>query len=207
MANPPRQRTILLVHSHYGAPPELFARAAESGFGTIVRDRDLTRAHFDAAFGLITTTHLDQLGFLSWSEAVQDLLGRGGRWFFNGHVLRELIPGLKIYVPIVRARRADLVLTGLNAHPIFAGIDPRSFEENKGVAGFYGRGHNPLPEGALGITGVGPDKVPLDWEWSLPTGGKMFSHAGNDVGAMGGANLAHDRVAPRVIAWTLGELN
>lgn len=200
-------RSLLLIHSHYGTPSDLFQAAAAQGVGRIVRERELTREHFDEAVGLITTTHLDQLGFLAWSEAVQALLRRGGRWFFNGHILRELIPGLGIYQPIVRARRADLVLTRLNEHPIFEGIEQSSFEENKGVAGFYGRGHNPLPLGALAVNGVGPNRYPLDWEWNVPGGGKMFSHAGNDLGAgMAGINPTHGLVGPRVIAWTLGDL-
>ncbi len=198
--------SLLLVHSHYGDPPGLFQLAVEKNLGTIVRERDLTPAHFDRATGLITTSHLDQIGFMSRSESVQKLLARGKNWFFNGHILRELIPGLGIFVPIIAARRADLVLTRLNEHPIFEGIDQKSFEENKGVAGFYGRGHNPLPSGALPVNGVGPDRHPIDWEWRPPGGGAIFSHAGNDLGGMGGPNSTHERVAPRIIAWTLGEL-
>jgi hypothetical protein len=200
------QKQLLLIHSHYGEPPGLFQLAVEQGVGTIVRERDLTDAHFDAASGLITTTHIDQLGFPAWSGAVQAMLSRGGRWFFNGHILRELIPGLRIYVPIVRAKRADLVLTRLRAHPIFEGIEQSSFEENKGVAGFYGRGHNPLPEGAVAINGVSAQNLPIDWEWSLPGGGRMFVHAGNDIGGMGGPNKTHEVVAPRILSWTLGDL-
>lgn len=200
-------KSLLLIHSHYGAPSELFQLAVEQGFGKVVRERDLTQAHFDEAAGLITTTHLDQPGFLAWSDATQALLKRGGRWFYNGHIMRQLIPGLHIYQPIVRAKRSDLVLTWLNDHPIFAGIDQQSFEENKGVAGFYGRGHNPLPEGALAVNGVGPNQYPLDWEWNVPGGGKMFSHAGNDLGAgMANVNPTHAVVAPRILAWTLGDL-
>lgn len=202
-----QDRQLLLIHSHYGAPPGLFTLAEEKGLGAIVRERDLTRAHFDRAFGLVTTSHLDQIGFLHWSGAVQALLDRGGRWFYNGHIVRELIPGLGIYVPIKQAKRADLVLTPLAAHPIFEGIERSSFEENKGVAGFYGRGHNPLPEGAMAITGVGPGWLPLDWEWILPSGGRMFCHAGNDMGGMGGPNPTHEKVAPRILEWTLGGLN
>jgi hypothetical protein len=198
--------SLLLVHSHYGDPPGLFQLAVAKNLGTIVRERDLTPGHFDRATGLITTSHLDQIGFMDRSESVQKLLARGKNWFFNGHILREMIPGLENYIPIVRARRADLVLTRLHDHPIFEGIDQQSFEENKGVAGFYGRGHNPLPAGAVAINGIGPDKLPVDWEWSLPGGGRMFSHAGNDIGGMGGPNKTHELVAPRIIAWTLGEL-
>jgi hypothetical protein len=201
------ERRILLIHSHYGEPSSLFRAAAAEGVGTIVRERELTREHFDGAVGLITTTHLDQVGFLEWSDAAQALLKRGGRWFYNGHILRELIPGLGIYRPIVGARRADLVLTRLSDHPLFDGIDQKGFEENKGVAGFYGRGHNPLPDGARAINGIGPENRPVDWVWDVPGGGEMFSHAGNDLGAgMSGINPTHDVIAPRIIAWTLGEL-
>lgn len=200
-------KSLLLIHSHYGTPSGLFQLAVEQGVGKVVRERDLTRAHFDEAAGVITTTHLDQPGFLACSDAVQALLQRGGRWFYNGHVMRELIPGLQTFQPIVRAKRVDLVLTRLNEHPIFEGIEQKSFEENKGVAGFYGRGHNPLPEGAVVINGVGPNQFPLDWEWNVPGGGKMFSHAGNDIGvAMAGVNPTHAVVAPRILAWTLGDL-
>ena len=159
----PAPRPILLVHSHFGEPPRLFSRAVERGDAVIVRELQLTRAHLAAARGLITTQHLDQIGFMAFGEEVQALLDRGGRWFFNGHILRPFIGGLGIYQPIVRAKRADLVLTRLNEHPIFAGIEQRSLEENKGVAGFYGRGHNPLPDGGLAVNGMGPNRFPVDW--------------------------------------------
>lgn len=197
---------LLLVHSHYGNPPDLFGLAMERGDAVIVREKDLAPAHFETARGLITTSHVDQLNFLALRPHVEAFLSRGGNWFFNGHFLRELVSGIGIYQPTIRAQRADLVLTRVNEHPIFDGVDQPSFEENKGVAGFYGRGHNPLPQGALVVNGIGPDKLPIDWEWRLPTGGRIFSHAGNDIGGMGGPNPSHKLVAPRIIAWTMGEL-
>lgn len=201
-------KKLLLIHSHYGMPPSQFQYAVEQGIGTIVRERELTLAHFDQAIGLITTSHLDQIGFIRWSDAAQALLDRGGRWFFNGHIMRELVPGLKTFVPIIRAKRLDLTMLRLNAHPIFEGIDQASFEENKGVAGFYGRGHNPMPHGAsIAINGLSNNNYPVDWEWTLPSGGKFFSHAGNDMGSMGSVNPTHDLVAPRILSWALGDLN
>ncbi|MCR6636672.1 hypothetical protein [Devosia sp.] len=202
---PATSGALLLIHSHYGEPPGLFTLALERGDAVIVRERDLTPAHFAAARGLTTTSHLDQLGLMHFADDLEAFMARGGRWFFNGHILRPFLKGLGIYEPIAKAKRADLVLTRLNEHPIFAGIDQPSFEENRGVAGFYGRGHNPLPEGALAINGIGPQNLPIDWEWTLPSGGKMFSHAGNDVGGMGGPNPNHALLAPRILAWTMGE--
>lgn len=198
--------SVLIVQSHYGTSRGLYQDAVASGRAIVVRERGLTRDRFAAATGLITTTHLDQIGFLDWQEEVEALLARGGRWFFNGHVLRELVSGLESYIPLKHPKRADYTLTRLSEHPIFAGIDQRDLEENKGVAGFYGRGHNPLPPGGIAVNGIGPDLLPVDWDWPLPGGGRMFSHAGNDLGGMGSA-MGHNTVlTDRILAWTEGTL-
>lgn len=199
-------KSLLLIHSHYGEPPGLFRLAEERGDALVVRELQLRPEHFAQARGLVTTTHLDQIGFMAYGAELQALLARGGRWFFNGHILRELVPGLGIYRPIPNVKRPDLALTRLVEHPIFAGIDQKGLEENKGVAGFYGRGHNPLPAGAVAVNGIGPNLLPIDWEWMLPGGGRIFSHAGNDLAGMGNATGDNAILADRIIAWTRGEL-
>ncbi|MET3924819.1 hypothetical protein [Devosia sp. 2618] len=198
--------TVILIHSHFGAPPAGYAAAASTGRVAIVRERDLVASDFGAASGLITTTHLDQVGFLAHADALTTLLDRGGRWFFNGHMLRNFLCGLSRYVPLTAPKRADYVLTRLYEHPIFADIDQSSLEENNGVAGFYGRGHNPLPPGAIPVNGIGAELRPIDWAWSRPEGGHIFSHAGNDVGGMGGQTGNGPLLTQRIIAWCAGEL-
>lgn len=198
--------SVLLIHSHYGEPPSGYAEAASAGRITIVRERDLTSADLDAATGLITTTHLDQIGFLHHGDALKAMLARDGRWFFNGHILREFVHGLRRYVPLDQPKRADYALTRLHEHPIFVGIDQHALETNRGVAGFYGRGHNPLPPGAVAVNGIGPYLLPIDWDWPLPSGGRMFSHAGNDLGGMGGESGDGAVLTQRIIAWCAGEI-
>lgn len=195
--------SVLFVHSHYGAPPAGYI--ADSRV-IIVRERDLLPAHFDAANGVVTSTHLDQIGWLHHVPALTRLLDRGGNWFFNGHMLRRFLPGLDLYVPLEKPKRPDYALTRLVEHPIFAGIDQKSLEENKGVAGFYGRGNNPLPSGGVGVNGIGPNLLPIDWVWDRPEGGRIFSHAGNDVGGMGGDTGNGALLTGRIIAWTNGEI-
>lgn len=201
-----REGYLLLIQSEFGPPPALFAAGLAQGNAVLRRDTELGPADLAGAAGVITTTHLDQIGFQGLSTATEALLARGGRWFFNGHLMRPLISGLSTYVPIMRAKRTDLVLERLAPHPLFEGIAMRDLEENKGVAGFYGRGYNPLPPGASAVTGLGPALLPVDWEWRLPGGGRMFSHAGNDLGANGAVNPAQARLAPRILAWTRGEI-
>ena len=197
---------LLLIHSDYGDVPPLFESALERGSALVVRERTLSAEHFAGACGLITTMHLDQNGFMDHRDAMQDLLARGGRWFFNGHILRPLLPGLRIYQPIPNAKRADLIMKRLFDHPIFANVEQEDLEETKGVAGFYGRGCNPLPDGAVAVNGLGPDLLPVDWEWVLPSGGRIFSHAGNDLAGMGAANGIDKILMDRIVAWTRGDL-
>ena len=201
--------SVLLIHSHFGPSPAPYAAAVAAGRVRSVRERDLSAADFAQANGLITTQHLDQIGFLAHSAALQGMLARGGRWFFNGHMLRRFLEGLETYQPIAKPKRADFALTRLSEHAIFAGIDPTSLEENNGVAGFYGRGYNPLPAGAQAVIGIGPDRLPIDWDWALPTGGRIFSHAGNDLGGMagqGGSRGTSGVPVERILAWCAGEI-
>lgn len=200
--------SVLLIHSHFGSLAGAYAEAAAEGRLRVVRECDLGTADFEGASGLLTTTHLDQIGFLNHVAVVSALLARGGRWFFNGHMLRRLLPGLDLYVPLERPKRADLTLTRLNEHPIFAGIEQKRLEENNGVAGFYGRGHNPLPAGGVAVNGIGPDRLPIDWEWAPPGGGRIFSHAGNDIGGPDDADGSRGTAGVplrRIIAWCAGE--
>jgi hypothetical protein len=181
--------TVLFVDSHYGTTEPLF-----------------DQADFAGACGLITTMHLDQIGFMEHAASVRSLLDRGGCWVFNGHMLRALVPGLGIYVPLQAPHRADYALTRLGEHPVFAGIDQKALEENRGVAGFYGRGHNPLPPGAAAINGIGPQRLPIDWDWALPNGGHIFSHAGNDFWGSGDDDALKQVIADRSVAWASGGL-
>jgi hypothetical protein len=198
--------TVLFVDSHYGTTEPLFDQAVAEGKLRRVRERSLTAADFAGACGLITTMHLDQIGFMEHAASVRSLLDRGGCWVFNGHMLRALVPGLGIYVPLQAPHRADYALTRLGEHPVFAGIDQKALEENRGVAGFYGRGHNPLPPGAAAINGIGPQRLPIDWDWALPNGGHIFSHAGNDFWGSGDDDALKQVIADRSVAWASGGL-
>ncbi len=198
--------SVLFVQSHAGSAGAAFERAAAAGQLDIVRERQLTPAHFEAASGLITTIHLDQIGWLRFAVPVRRLLERGGRWVFNGHVLRPFLPGLAVYLPLSAPRRTDLVLSRLADHPVFAGIDQQLLATNRGVAGFYGRGHNPMPAGGTAVNGIGPHLLPIDWEWSPPFGGRILVHAGNEFWGCGDDPALKQVLASRTIAWAGAEI-
>ncbi len=198
--------SVLFIHSHFGPPPACFNAAVETGLVTIMRESALDAGLLASATGIITTTHLDQVWFSRHRGEIATMLGRGGRFFFNGHILRPFAEGLENYRPMLSKRLADFRLSKVNLHPVFGDLDPADMMTRKGVAGFYGRGHNPLPRGARVVTGLGPLRLPVDWEWELPGGGVIFSHAGNDLwGQAPGGEAGAPDFAMRIARWTAGE--
>lgn len=191
----------LLILTHFGPPAEELQPLIAAGRVRAIRQIDLREADLHEAPGLITTIHLDQNDFAARRPALEAFIARGGRLVFNGHPVRPMIDGLDRYHPLTLRRRSDLDLVRLSGHPVFEGMAAASLVTRKGVAGFYGRGHVPLPEGAQAITGIGPDRLPIDWEWRRPSGGRIFVHAGNDLWTVADSEDSNRQLAERLVDW------
>lgn len=193
------------LKSAFAEPSETVMAAATEARVTVLTEDELTPEALFAHRGLVTSSQLDQDRALGWADILAKWLRAGGRWLFNGHMIRPILPDAAPFVPMEQPRRADFTQVRLAPHPILNGIATAKLEANRGVAGFYGRGHNPMPEGGIAVTGLGPRVIPVDWYW--PTGrGAVFSHAGNDIW---GAGLEHGLgpvLTERCIAWTGGDL-
>ncbi|WP_366655529.1 hypothetical protein [Fodinicurvata sp. EGI_FJ10296] len=198
--NSPASTTILVLSTERAIPPVLDPYERD---GTLVAlmDHDLSERDIDRSTGLITTIHLDQIRFHELRPAIDRFFRRGGRLFFNGHPVRRFVDGLTPFVPLDSPRRRDLDLSALTAHPVFAGIDTPSLATRKGVAGFFGRGHAPPPPGAAAVTGLGPNRWPVDWTWDTPAGGTLFIHAGNDLWSVADDPAVNARLAGNIIQW------
>lgn len=196
--------TTVYIQSTFEDPPEPVCQARKDGRLTIIRQEDLSPSDLQGARGIITHNQLDQNAFLKLKDALEAFLNRGGRWFFNGHFVRPLLDGLKIYQPMEAPSFRDFAQTRLADHPIFRGMEISHLETNKGVGGFYGRGANPRPEGAIAVTGLRQGTVPVDWVWPRPKGGRVFSHAGNDLGQFGVDQGLPPLLHGRIIEWASG---
>src|SRR5215475_9720216 len=196
-------RSVIYILSDDGPPPTPLEPSLALGNLRARRQVDLTAADIRGACGLITSAALDQVAFAECRPLLEEFLARGGRIVFNGHLLRPFVEGLQPYIPLPSQRRADLELERLAPHPVFAGISVAMQQTQRGVAGFYGRGHNPPPPGACALTGIGPERRPVDWEWVLPSGGGLFVHAGNDIWGTTDDPLVDALIAERLVAWSL----
>lgn len=150
---------------------------------------------------ILLPAHLDQIYLGEIAPVIAAFLDRGGRLVFNGHVARPMLPELRSFVPLASRRLDDLRITRLNDHPVFDGVAADELTFRRGVAGFYARGHNPPPDGAVPLNGVGPDRVPCDWVYSRPLGGEILMHAGNDLWMYVDATDTTGRIIPQLMAW------
>lgn len=196
-------RQVIYVLSTDNPMPAVFAAAMAQGKIRPVRQDRLSAGEIAGAAGLIACVGLDQVGMMEHRQAVEAMLDAGGGTVFCGHVLRPFVDRLELFVPLTGNRRSDYVLTRLADHPVFAGIDAKTLEANRGVAGFYGRGHNPPPSGATVLTGLGPDLAPVDWVWHRPAGGALFVHSGNDLWGVGDDPAVKAQIAHRLVSWCL----
>jgi hypothetical protein len=193
----------LYIESDDGPPAAPLVPHIDAGRLRLVRQVDLRQSDLDAASGLIVTIYLDQIDFLARKDAIATFLAGGGRIVFNGHVARPFIDGLMPFLPLASQRRNDLALERLAPHPVFDGVPASVHATQRDVAGFYGRGHNPPLPGATHLTGIGPQRLPLDWEWLLPNGGGLFVHAGNDIWGTSDDADVNALIAGRLVAWSL----
>lgn len=192
---------VIWLNSGHEPPPQ---RVLGDPRIRVVDQADLTAADLRHASGLITGMLLDQNAFLALSPALEAFLDAGGRWFINGHILRNFVHGLQSFRPIPHPKRADFTHHRPITHPIFDGIAAEKLETNKGVAGFYGRGENPMPSGAMALTLIAQGTMAVDWLWLRPQGGRIISHAGNDLHECGREWGLDDVLLARIIDWTAG---
>lgn len=153
---------------------------------------------------VLLPAHLDQRYFGKMSDKMSAWLDGGGTLVFNGHVAWPMLPEFNRFVPIEKRSLEYLRIHRIAGHPVFEGVDMNDLTYRRGVAGFYARGCNPPPEGAVPLTGVGPDKVPCDWVYERPGGGRILMHAGNDLWMYAGDSTTAHRIVPQLMAWARG---
>jgi hypothetical protein len=195
---------VIYIESDDGPPAAALLPHLRSGRMRMVRQTELQEADLIAASGLITTIYLDQIDFMMRKAALAAFLAAGRRLVFNGHVLHPFVDGLQPFRKLASQRRSDLSLERLSSHPVLEDIPVEAQQTQKGVAGFYGRGHNPPPQGAKHLTGIGPDRLPIDWEWLMPGGGGLFVHSGNDIWGTSDDAGVNALVATRLVGWAIG---
>ena len=151
--------------------------------------------------GLIVTMHADQRWFASLAHLVEPYLAADGAIAFNGHIAYPFLPELRSFVPMESTHFSNLAVKQVRPHPVFANLDPALMNCRRGVVGFWGRGHNPTPEGAVVLQTLGQGTIPVDWILHRPGGGRLLVHSGNDLWTNFQSNGDNLRIARQLVAW------
>ncbi|HZS22524.1 MAG TPA: hypothetical protein VFA63_16270 [Pseudonocardiaceae bacterium] len=101
--------------------------------------------------GLIVTPNIDQEHLARQRRVIRDYLDRGGVVVFGGHLHRDWLPGASLFVPLASRSLDGYRVVEVADHPIFRGMGTE-LTFRRGVAGFFARGHHPVPPGAEVLT-------------------------------------------------------
>lgn len=179
-----------------------------------MHETDLTRYA-----GLIVPGSADQEHLYRERCIVRSFLDSGRVLVFTGHLFCDWLPGAAHFVPKgvdvshriakgIHTSDAYSVRVG-TPHPIFDGVRPEDLTFNRGVRGFFARGHHPPPEGAQVLLALESGEPTTYVDRVSTGGGTLLVHAGNDLLAYTPGYVEADstagRVGPQLLRWMRGE--
>lgn len=167
-----------------------------------VLETELTAHPPDSLAGVLVDMHIDQHLFASRRRWIEAHLSAGGTIVFCGLLADPFLPQLPRFEPLPRRNRAALTVSiTVPDHPLFAGVAAEDLTARKGVAGFYGRGQVRPPPGAVVLTWLDGGRVPLDWVWHPPMGGRLLMHPGNNLWMYAEDDTTAARLTPHLLRW------
>jgi hypothetical protein len=189
------------------AGPPALRPFAEQGLVAFVDQYDLAAVDWSERRALIVTMHADQRLLQRLSAEWERLLDRGGVILFNGHIAHPFLPTLSKFVKIVKPRLDQFAVVKLCDHPVYQGLPTALMNKRRGVAGFWGRGHNPPPDGAQILQALDHGHAPIDWIWRRKQGGTVFMHGGNDLWSNFEDAALNAQIARQAIGWIVAEIH
>lgn len=152
---------------------------------------------------LVIDEFVDQEMLLAQKEKIREFLDAGNILFFAGHLFRHWIPGASLFVPKKIHSHLDYVVTVLD-HPIFEGVKSEDITFNRGVAGFFCRGHHPIPDGAEVLLRL-PGDEPITYLDRTSTKGTILVHSGRNLFRYRHRNSSAGRIGEQLQQFMLEE--
>ncbi|MFT4921657.1 MAG: hypothetical protein ACI8XM_000861 [Haloarculaceae archaeon] len=161
---------------------------------------DLPGTQLSAYAGLVVSSQADQELLYRNRHQVRDYLDAGGVVAFSGHLSRRWLPGAACFEPKDIDSHADYEVVEATPHPVFESVSMADLTYQRGVAGFFARGHNPPPAHATTLLRLadGEPVVYLDTE---STAGTILVHSGNDLISFGRRSSSAARVPEQLLDW------
>ncbi|SDY63262.1 phosphate starvation-inducible protein PhoH [Halopenitus persicus] len=150
--------------------------------------------------GLIVSSQVDQDHLYRHRDQIRSFLAAGGVVAFSGHLLRQWLPGAGCFEPKSIESHDDYTVVEVTPHPIFEDVEMSDLTYQRGVAGFFARGHNPPPGHATTLLRL-RDGEPVVYIDDESTAGTIFVHSGNDLIGFGRRDTTAERVPEQLVAW------
>ncbi|MCW0213099.1 MAG: hypothetical protein OJJ54_07055 [Pseudonocardia sp.] len=153
---------------------------------------------------LVVSGTVDQEHLARHRGVIRTFLDGGGVLLFSGQLHRDWVPGASSFVPLAHPSLAAYRVAWLAEHPIFAGIEPDDLTFRRGVAGFFARGHHPVPEGAEVLVRLGGGE-PATYVDRVSTRGTILVHASGDLLGYDGDGTTASRLSGQLLDWARAE--
>lgn len=150
--------------------------------------------------GMIVSSQIDQAYLLEHADRIEAFLDAGRVIAFSGHLSTPWLPGTSPFVEEPIGSHEDYRVEQVREHPIFEGVRDEDLTLQKGVAGFFARGHHPPPSGAKPLVRF-VDGEPVVYVDEATTEGTILVHSGNDLVGFGRRDSTAARVPRQLVDW------
>lgn len=191
----------------------IFARTRSQGVAdqkdfNFIDIYSLETADLSAYKCLVITGFSDQDYLYEMRHIIRDFLAARKVVVFCGNLVTDWLPGGKPFVAKDIKRFSDYRIKKVIDHPIFQGVEEDDMTLKKGVAGFFARGHHPVPEGGEVLLTLNEGE-PITYIDRNSTEGTILVHVGFDLfGYMQtDEKKSTDRISMQLRNWVLEEYN
>lgn len=155
---------------------------------------------------LVVTGFSDQDFLYDKRHMIRNFLDDRKVVVFCGNLVTGWLPGGKPFVAKDIKRFSDYRIRKVIDHPIFQGVEEEDMTLKKGVAGFFARGHHPVPEGGEVLLTLNEGE-PITYIDRNSTNGTILAHVGFDLfGYMQtDEKKSTDRISMQLRNWVLEE--
>lgn len=160
---------------------------------------------------MIILGFVDQDYLLEQKQVIEDFLQDRKIVSFFGDLVTDWLPGQEMFIPKEIKWHGDYDVQIAKPHPIFEGVTEEDMTINRGVKGFFARGHHPAPENAEVLLTL-PGGATITYIDRESTNGTIFVHSGGSLFNTGGrmqpvVDKTTDRIPAQIEAWAREEYN
>lgn len=165
-------------------PRNIFSDEEANERFDIIDMYDLERTDLTPYTCMIVLNFVDQDYLLEQKAVIDAFLAAGKIVAFFGNLVTPWLEGQSMFIPKEIRWHGDYNISIASDHSIFDGVLEDDMTTNKGVKGFFARGHHEAPAHAEVLLTL-PDGETVTYIDRTSTNGTIFMHAGGNLFRIG----------------------